>query len=217
MAQIDSVVVAMATRGGASASRRQQRSGAPPTLGRIPMRPAADPPRRRGRPRPCPVARRHPAAAAPTGPAAAPAGGPAAAAPGPASRRSCLSSPWLRAWQTAQLTAEHAGAPRTGRLPRAGGGPRVLAPLAAAIGPTAAGSRRGAGRPRALAGRAGRAAPDRRTDGLPMDFPKSGVAGARDATDSGAGGARLEFFWRPEGGSRPIARPGTRARPYPAR
>jgi phosphohistidine phosphatase len=108
-----------------------------------------------------------------------------------------LSSPWMRAWQTAQLTAEYAGGP-TPVASAALAGPPDLEQLQAAIG------RPG---PEAivvmvghepwlsqlasllLAGESGRVA---------IDFPKSGVLSLMCET-LGPGRVTLESLWRPRG------------------
>ncbi len=108
-----------------------------------------------------------------------------------------LSSPWLRAWQTAQLTAEIAACPAPAACPALAAEPSLRA-LAAAIGRP----------PRdaivALVGHEpwlGQLASllltgDARR--MTISFPKSGVLGLEIATlDAGAG--VLHFFWRPKG------------------
>jgi phosphohistidine phosphatase len=108
-----------------------------------------------------------------------------------------LSSPWLRAWQTALLTAELTGAPEpvatealaeppsAGRVAAAAGpqGPDAVLALVGHepwLGELAS---------LLLAGDAQR---------VTVDFPKSGVLGL-SADSIGPGGATLEFFWRPKG------------------
>jgi phosphohistidine phosphatase len=108
-----------------------------------------------------------------------------------------LASPWMRAWQSAQVTAEYAGGPTPVATP-ALAGPPDLEPLQQAIG-----------RPGAeaivvlvghepwlsqlasllLTGEAGR---------LTIDFPKSGVLSLSCETFA-AGRATLEALWRPKG------------------
>ena len=108
-----------------------------------------------------------------------------------------LSSPWLRAWQTAQLTTEFSGGPAPVACPALAAAPSLRA-LAAAIGR----------RPQdAVVGLVGHEpwlgelaslllSGDARR--LTILFPKSGVLGiAVGALD--AGGGALEFFWRPKG------------------
>jgi phosphohistidine phosphatase len=105
-----------------------------------------------------------------------------------------LSSPWLRAWQSAQLIAEHARAAAPVGCPALAAAPELRA-LARAIGPQP---------PEAVVALVGHEPwlselaallLTGQTDGLRLDFPKSGVVGLE--TDGlEAGGARLSFFWR---------------------
>jgi phosphohistidine phosphatase len=106
-----------------------------------------------------------------------------------------LASPWLRAWQTAQLTAEFTGCPAPVACPALAAAPSLRA-IGAAIG------RRPPDAVVALVGHEpwlGELASllltgDARR--LTISFPKSGVLGvAVGAMD--AGGGVLEFFWRP--------------------
>lgn len=105
-----------------------------------------------------------------------------------------LASPWLRAWQTALVVAEHARTPAPVACP-ALAAPPDLRSLGRAIGPQP---------PEAILGLVGHepwmsqlaallltGSPT----GLPVDFPKSGVLGV-EAPDLTARGATLEFFWR---------------------
>lgn len=108
-----------------------------------------------------------------------------------------LSSPWLRAWQTAQLTAEFARCPAPSACPALAADPSLRS-LSAALG-----------RPSrdaivALVGHEpwlGQLASllltgDARR--LTISFPKSGVLGLEvGALEAGAG--VLGFFWRPKG------------------
>jgi phosphohistidine phosphatase len=108
-----------------------------------------------------------------------------------------LSSPWLRAWQTAQLTAEFANGPAPAACPALAADPSLRL-LAAAIGRP----------PRdgivALVGHEpwlGQLASllltgDARR--MTISFPKSGVLGL-DIGALEAGGGVLAFFWRPKG------------------
>lgn len=108
-----------------------------------------------------------------------------------------LSSPWLRAWQTAQLTAEHSRCPAPTACPALAADPSLRS-LAAAIGrpPRDAivalvGHEPWLGQLASLllAGEARR---------LTISFPKSGVLGLEiGALEAGAG--VLDFFWRPKG------------------
>jgi phosphohistidine phosphatase len=108
-----------------------------------------------------------------------------------------LSSPWLRAWQTAQLTAEFAKCPAPSACPALAADPSLRA-LAAAIGKA----------PRdAIVGLVGHEpwlgqlaslllTGDARR--VSISFPKSGVLGLEiGALEAGA--AVLGFFWRPKG------------------
>jgi phosphohistidine phosphatase len=108
-----------------------------------------------------------------------------------------LSSPWVRAWQTAQLTTEYAGGPTAVAVPGLAA-PPDLEQLGAAIGHPG---------PEAivalvghepwlselasllLTGEAGR---------LGIDFPKSGVLGLQ-CEGLIPGRATLESLWRPKG------------------
>ncbi len=105
-----------------------------------------------------------------------------------------LASPWLRAWETAVLTAEVSGGPAPVTTPALAAAPEVRA-LAAAIGPAAeaklvalVGHEPWLGE---LASLLLTGDPHR----LTVDFPKSGVLGLSLETLA-AGGAVLEFFWR---------------------
>lgn len=108
-----------------------------------------------------------------------------------------FSSPWLRAWQTAQITSDVTG----------GGDPVVIPALAEAPDCEALAAAVGSPPPDAvvalvghepwlgelasllLAGAAGRVA---------VDFPKSGVLGL-ECRSLLPGTAQLAFFWRPKG------------------
>lgn len=105
-----------------------------------------------------------------------------------------LASPWLRAWQTAVLTADVSGGPAPVAVPALATAPEVRA-LAAAIGPAAedklvalVGHEPWMGELASLllTGEAHR---------MTIDFPKSGVLGLSLETVA-AGAARLECFWR---------------------
>lgn len=108
-----------------------------------------------------------------------------------------LSSPWLRAWQTAELTASVTGCPAPVACDALADTPDV-APIAAAIG------KQDPGAIVAIVGHepwTGELAsllltgdPHR----LAVDFPKSGVIGL-EAEEVAAGRAVLEFFLRPKG------------------
>jgi len=108
-----------------------------------------------------------------------------------------LSSPWLRAWETAELTASVAGSPAPVACDALVGTPD-LARIAAAIGRADAsaivalvGHEPWTGELASLllAGDAHR---------LAIDFPKSGVLGL-ELEELSAGSAVLEFFLRPKG------------------
>lgn len=109
-----------------------------------------------------------------------------------------LSSPWLRAWQTAHLTT------------RLAGGAAPLACQELAVAPDLAAIESALGHPAAdaIVGLVGHepwlgelaailltGEPHR----LSIDFPKSGVLGL-DCDDLAVGGATLEFMWRPKAG-----------------
>ena len=105
-----------------------------------------------------------------------------------------LASPWLRAWQTAALTADTSGCPAPVGCPALASAP-LLRALASAIGPATdnklvalVGHEPWLGELASLllTGDAHR---------LSINFPKSGVLGL-SAESLGAGAARLEFFWR---------------------
>jgi phosphohistidine phosphatase len=108
-----------------------------------------------------------------------------------------LASPWLRAWQTAQLTAEFSGCPAPVACPALAASPSLRS-LAAAVGRSPhdaivalVGHEPWLGQLASLllAGDARR---------LTISFPKSGVLGLEiGSLDAGAG--VLEFFWRPKG------------------
>lgn len=109
-----------------------------------------------------------------------------------------LSSPWLRAAQTAELTAEYAGGPAPHFVPALATTPS-LADLGAAIGPQSpegivalVGHEPWLGELASLVltGDANR---------LRIDLPKSGVIGI-DCDSLEAGAAALTFLWRPKGG-----------------
>jgi phosphohistidine phosphatase len=107
-----------------------------------------------------------------------------------------LTSPWLRAWQTAQLTTQHAGGAVPLACPALAEEPD-LAALQAALGQPApdaivalVGHEPWLGELGAilLAGEPHRVA---------IDFPKSGVLGL-GCEELTPGGATLEFLWRPK-------------------
>ncbi|MEO8139141.1 MAG: histidine phosphatase family protein [Gemmatimonadota bacterium] len=108
-----------------------------------------------------------------------------------------LSSPWLRAWQTAQLTAEHTGGPAPVACPALAAAPSLRA-LAAALG------RRPHDAIVALVGHEpwlgelGSLLLTGDARRLTILFPKSGVLGV-EVGSLDAGGGALEFFWRPKG------------------
>lgn len=106
-----------------------------------------------------------------------------------------LASPWARAWQTAELTAELLGS--SPDQCQALAAPPDLARLAEAVGPQP---------PEALIALVGHqpwlgelAALLLTGDhgGVAVDFPKSGILGLR-ADQFSPGAASLEFFWRPK-------------------
>ncbi len=108
-----------------------------------------------------------------------------------------LASPWLRAWQTAQLMAERAEYPAPVACPALAADPSLRS-LAAAIGrpPRDAivalvGHEPWLGQLASLllAGDARR---------VTISFPKSGVLGL-EVSSLEAGAAVLDFFWRPKG------------------
>ncbi len=105
-----------------------------------------------------------------------------------------LASPWLRAWQTALVVAEHARTPAPVACP-ALAAPPDLRSIARAVGPQP---------PDAIVGLVGHepwmsqlaslllsGSPT----GLLVDFPKSGVLGLETA-GLAEGRSALEFFWR---------------------
>jgi phosphohistidine phosphatase len=108
-----------------------------------------------------------------------------------------LASPWMRAWQSAQLVAEYAGGPAPLAAPPLAA-PPVLADLRAAVG---------APPPEAMVAVVGHepwlselasllltGEPER----LAIDFPKSGILGLTlDRLEPAS--ARLAFLWRPKG------------------
>ena len=108
-----------------------------------------------------------------------------------------LASPWLRAWQTAEITAEVTGCPSVMACEALADTPN-LERIAAAIGRQDH---------RAIVALVGHepwtgelasillAGDSRR---LSIDFPKSGVMGL-DAGELGPGSAMLSFFLRPKG------------------
>ncbi len=109
-----------------------------------------------------------------------------------------LASPWLRAWQTAVITAEFARGPAPLACPALAEAPH-LGRLASAIGTggddtivALVGHEPWLGHLAALL-----LAGD--PTGLAIDFPKSGVLGL-ELAEVKAGAARLRFFWRPRGG-----------------
>ncbi len=107
-----------------------------------------------------------------------------------------LSSPWVRAWQTAELTASRLGTPAPVACPALADTPD-LAALADAVGPqppeaivALVGHEPWLGELAALllTGDSG---------GVAIDFPKSGILGL-DAERFAAGAGSLQFFWRPK-------------------
>jgi phosphohistidine phosphatase SixA len=108
-----------------------------------------------------------------------------------------FASPWLRAWQTAELTAEVAGGAVPVVMP-ALAAPPDLAALAAGIGaPGAQAIVALVGHEPWLSHLASLLLAGDPTD-VSIDFPKSGVLGLGcDAVAPGR--ATLEFFWRPKG------------------
>ena len=105
-----------------------------------------------------------------------------------------LASPWLRAWQTALLTAEVTRCPAPVACPALAAAPDLRA-LARALGPQP---------PEAIValvghepwlGQLAALLLTGNATGMAVDVPKSGVLGL-ESGGLEAGGARLAFFWR---------------------
>jgi phosphohistidine phosphatase len=107
-----------------------------------------------------------------------------------------LSSPWLRAWQTAQLTARHAGGAAPLPCPELAGAPDLPA-IQAAMGHPDADAIVGLIGHEPWLGELGAILLVGEPHRLSIDFPKSGVLGL-GCDDLTVGGATLEFLWRPK-------------------
>lgn len=108
-----------------------------------------------------------------------------------------LSSPWLRAWQTAQVTAEYGGCPAPVACPALAASPS-LAALAAAIGRPEPDPIVGLVGHEPWLGRLASLLLTGDARRLTIDFPKSGVLGL-DTAGLEAGAGTLAFFWRGKG------------------
>lgn len=106
-----------------------------------------------------------------------------------------LASPWLRAWETAQITHEAAGGAAPVACPALATDPD-LAMLAAAIGRPAPDLIVGLVGHEPWLGRLGARLLAGGEHGLAIDFPKSGVLGI-EAEALGEGAGTLLFMWRP--------------------
>ncbi len=105
-----------------------------------------------------------------------------------------LSSPWLRAWQSAQLTAEHARAAAPAACPALAEPPDLRA-LSRAVGPQPPETILGLVGHEPWLGELAALMLTGSAAGLRVDFPKSGVLGLQ-AAGFEAGTATLSFFWR---------------------
>ena len=110
-----------------------------------------------------------------------------------------FSSPWKRAWQTARILVEEVGLPKSARLPcQALAGPPDLAALAAEIGPVEGEETLAlVGHEPWMSALAGLLL-TARSEGLSVDFPKSGVMGIEtQELATAAGSGTLRFFLVP--------------------
>jgi phosphohistidine phosphatase len=108
-----------------------------------------------------------------------------------------LSSPWKRAWQTARIVIDECGLTKADREAcPALAEPPDLAAMAAQIGGHDANARIALVGHEPWMGAIAALLLTGTTDGLSVDYPKSGIMGVEaDAIEPGAG--VLQFFWRP--------------------
>jgi phosphohistidine phosphatase len=108
-----------------------------------------------------------------------------------------LASPWMRAWQSAQLVAEHGGGPGVVAAPALAESPR-LAAIAAAVGRPAPDAVVALVGHEPWLGELASILLTGDSHRLAVDFPKSGVLGLEtDGVEDGR--AVLQFLWRPKG------------------
>ena len=108
-----------------------------------------------------------------------------------------LSSPWVRAWESALIVAEQGAGPAPVAAP-ALAAPPDLAALERALGPQDRAAVLHLVGHQPWLGELAAMLLTGTPDGLAIDFPKSGVLGL-ELDRVAPGRARLEWFWRPRG------------------